>query len=343
MPRTRYVMCTPTKRKHIDVLCRQGLSYRTISAELGLPLSTVAYNAHKVADLSSFYADRPRSGRPAKITPRKLRRACREITSGRARNATQVQRTLFPFVEPRTMRLHLSAAGLKGYVRRKVPYLRPHHIRARLAFAEQRLEWAQSEWDRIVFSDESKFNLFASDGRQYCRRRPGEAYLPRCVRQEVKHGGGHVMVWGCITAAGTGRLYRIEGNLNAVGLCAIYDEALLGTLEDWQLTPETVIFQQDNDSKHKSKLAARWLGDHHINLLEWPSSSPDLNPIENAWDQLDKAVRARNPLPRNAEEMWAALQEEWAKLDFSYIRALYTSMPRRVAAVVEAKGCHTKY
>jgi hypothetical protein len=65
--------------------------------------------------------------------------------------------------------------------------------------------------------------------------------------------------------------------------------------------------------------------------------------IEHVWDQIDAMVRARNPLPRNKEEMWVALQEEWDNFPQSSLDKLYESMPRRVDALVEARGSHTKY
>jgi hypothetical protein len=68
-----------------------------------------------------------------------------------------------------------------------------------------------------------------------------------------------------------------------------------------------------------------------------------MNIIENCWDYLEHMVRARNPLPRNLEELWVALQEEWGRLDVQKIRKLYESMPRRVAALDAAKGSYTKY
>ncbi|EJD39622.1 hypothetical protein AURDEDRAFT_42572, partial [Auricularia subglabra TFB-10046 SS5] len=70
----------------------------------------------------------------------------------------------------------------------------------------------------------------------------------------VKHGGGKVMVWGCITASGTSRLYWVQGTLNACGLCEIYETALLGSLKDHKLAKKNIVFQQDNDPKHTSKL-----------------------------------------------------------------------------------------
>ncbi|KAJ7114775.1 hypothetical protein C8R44DRAFT_582061, partial [Mycena epipterygia] len=66
----------------------------------------------------------------------------------------------------------------------------------------------------------------------------------------VKHGGGSIMVWGCLTEHGPGRLHR--GRMNAIQYCQILQEALLGTLSDYSLAPESIVFQQDGDPKHTS-------------------------------------------------------------------------------------------
>jgi len=314
------------------------MTVRDIAAEIKTPRSTVSDNLRRTRKLNSFYACKARSGRPKKLDARDRRRAVRGITSGQARDAAELQRTMFPEVSQRTMRRVLTQEGYPGRIRRKVQFLTKKHVSKRLERCRVWEEWEDVDWERVIFSDESKFNLFGSDGRQYCRRRPGEDLLPRNVTQKVAHGGGHVMVWGCITAQGTGRLHRVVGNLNAAGLTEIYDESLLGTLRDYGMSLDDVIFQEDNDRKHTSKLATAWRAENNVTRLDWPSSSPDLNPIENAWHVLDLRVRARNPLPRNADQMWTALQEEWARLDFSYIRRLYRSMPRRVEACIENKG-----
>lgn len=87
-----------------------------------------------------------------------------------------------------------------------------------------------------------------------------------------------------------------------------------------------------------------WLEDHHINVLKWPPHSPDISPIENGWDYLAKQLKKRGVLPQTPDELWEALQEEWYKPSFNeYAKTIYNSMPRWIAALLEAKGKWTKY
>ena len=63
--------------------------------------------------------------------------------------------------------------------------------------------------------DESRYQLFRNDGRAFVRRRTGDAYMEDCVDPTVKHGGGSIMVWGCMSEVGVGELKRVSGRLCA--------------------------------------------------------------------------------------------------------------------------------
>ena len=68
-------------------------------------------------------------------------------------------------------------------------------------------------WKRILWSDESKFNLFGTDGKVMVWREPREEFQPACTVPTVEHGGGNVKVWGCFAWNGIGNLAFIDGNM----------------------------------------------------------------------------------------------------------------------------------
>ncbi len=107
------------------------------------------------------------------------------------------------------------------------------------------------------------------------------------------------MLWGCFSAAGTGRLVAIEGKMNAAKYRDILDENLLQSAQDLRLGRKFT-FQQDNDPKHTAKITKEWLHNNSVTVLEWPNQSPDLNPIEHLWRDLKMAVHQR--LPSNLTE-----------------------------------------
>ena len=97
------------------------------------------------------------------------------------------------------------------------------------------------------------------------------------------------------------------------------------------------------DPKHKSDLLTEWFEDNGIEVMDWPSQNPDLNPIENLWDELGGWVRSREQPPVNRQTLIQALQEEWTELPHYYARQLVQSMHQRCLECVQAQGRHTHY
>ncbi len=156
----------------------------------------------------------------------------------------------------------------------------------------------------------------------YVWRKPGPAHHLSNTVPTVKHGGGSIMLWGCFSAAGTGRLVAIEGKMNAAKYRDILDENLLQSPQDLRLG-RRYTFQQDNDPKHTAKI------------------SPDLNPIEHLWRDLKMAVHQR--LPSNLTEVERICKEEWQRIPKSRSEKLVASFPKRLMAVLNQKGASTKY
>ncbi len=101
-----------------------------------------------------------------------------------------------------------------------------------------------------------------------------------------------------------------------------------------------LIFQQDLAPVHTAKSTKSWLNDHGVGVLDWPANSPDVSPIENLWSIVKRKMR--NKRPKNADELKATVKETWASIPPQQCHKLITSMPRRIEAVIKAKGAPTK-
>ena len=172
-------------------------------------------------------------------------------------------------------------------------------------------------------------------------KKPGERLSNRVVEETVKFGEDSVMIWGCMTWNGVGYATKIDGRMDGDLYLQILKDELQESLQYYGLNPPDVIFQQDNDPKHTCKKVKEWLDEQEFRTMVWPAQSPDLNPIEHTWGYLKRRL-AEYP-PSGMEKLWDRIQVEWEKIPAEECQKLIESMPRRVQAVLKAKGGYTKY
>jgi len=129
-----------------------------------------------------------------------------------------------------------------------------------------------------------------------------------CLKSSIKFPHS-VMIWGAMSSAGVG--------------------------------PFVFFHTMDLAPAHTAKSTKSWLNGHGVGVLDWLANSPDLNPIENLWGIVKR--KKRNKRPKNADELKATVKETWASIQPQQCRKLITSMPRRIEAVIKAKGAPTKY
>ncbi len=96
-------------------------------------------------------------------------------------------------------------------------------------------------------------------------RRKGEEYKEKCMVPTVKHGGGSVLMWGCMSAAGVGELHFIDGIMNSQMYCSILKEKMLPSL---RALGRRALFQHDNDPKHTSKATAGFLKKNRVKVIQ---------------------------------------------------------------------------
>ncbi len=147
------------------------------------------------------------------------------------------------------------------------------------------------------------------------------------------------MLWGCFSAKGTGRLHRIEGRMDGAMYLEILANNFLPSVRTLKMG-RGWFFQHDNDPKHTARATNEWLRKKHFKVLEWPSQSPDLNPIENLWRELKLRVAQR---PQNLKDLEKTCMEEWAKIPAAVCANLVKNYRKRLTSVIVNQDICTKY
>lgn len=198
-----------------------------------------------------------------------------------------------------------------------------------------------AHWNHVIFADESRFPLYPVDGRLRVRRLAGEELLDDNLQANVQGRGGSVHVWGAFCFSSVSPLVSLDQNVNGV----VYQGILANQLFPFARATfqDNFRLQHDNAPAHTSRVVQQFLQDNDILVMEQPPLSPDMNPIEHLWDELGRAVRNRNVPPTNLRQLRDALLEEWARIPRQTLENLVASMPRRLAAVIAARGGNTRY
>ncbi|KAG2468107.1 TCB1 transposase, partial [Polypterus senegalus] len=321
-------------RDRIVARHRSGHGYKKNSAALKVPKSTVA---SIILKWKTFGTTRtlPRAGHLAKLSYWGRRALVREVKKNPKITLAELQRCSQEMGE--SCRKSTITAALHQSGRK--PLLSARHRTARMDYAKRHLKDSKMVRNKILWSENTKIELFGLNSKRYVWRQPGTAHHLSNTVPTVKHDGGSIMLWGCFSAAGTGRLVAIEGKMNAAKYRDILDKNLLQSAKDLRLG-RRFTFQQDNDPKHTAKITKEWLHNNSVTVLEWPGQNPDLNPIEHLWRNLKMAVHQR--LPSNLTELERICKEEWQRIPKSRCAKL-ASFPRRLMAVLAQKGVSTKY
>uniref|UniRef100_A0A8C7LU61 Tc1-like transposase DDE domain-containing protein n=1 Tax=Oncorhynchus mykiss TaxID=8022 RepID=A0A8C7LU61_ONCMY len=318
---------------------KAGFGYKKISQALNIPRSSVQAIILKWKEYQTT-ANLPRPGRPSKISAHTRRRRIRDAAKRPMITLDELQRSTAEVgdsVHRTTISRILHKSGLYGRVARRKPFLKDIHKKCSLKFATSHLGDTPNMWKKVLWSDETKIELFGNNAKCYVWRKSNTA---EHTIPTVKHGGGSIMVWACFSSAGTGKMVKIDGKMDGAKYRTILEKNLMESAKDLRLG-RRFVFQQDNDPKHKAKSTMEWFKNKHIQVLEWPRQSPDLNPIENLWKELKTAVHKCSP--SNLTELELFCKEEWEKISVSRCAKLIETYPKRLTAVIAAKGGATKY
>ncbi|KAK3567183.1 hypothetical protein QTP86_011886, partial [Hemibagrus guttatus] len=325
-----------TRNKIVD-LHQAGKTESAIGKQLGVKKSTVGaiirkWKTYKTTD------NLPRSGAPRKISPCGVKMITRTVSKNprttRGDLVNDLQRAGTK-VTKATISNTLRRQGLKSCSARRVPLLKPVHVRARLKFAREHLDDPEEDWENVIWSDETKIELFGKNSTCRVWRRKNAELHPKNTIPTVKHGGGNIMLCGCFSAKGPGRLIRVKERMNGAMYREILSKNLLPSTRALKMKRGWV-FQHDNDPKHTARATKEWLRKKHFKVLEWPRQSPDLNPIENLWRELKIRVAQRQP--QNITALEEICMEEWAKLPATVCKNLVATYRELLTSVIANKG-----
>ena len=340
---------TPDIRAHIFTQLQRGIPQSQLASQFNCSIRTIQ-RVLKHGNDRGHHKDAQRSGRPPLLDERDLRHLEHDVLSNRCESLKNITQNFTPAnssscSERTVLRALNNNLGLSKHVAAKKPFLTPKHHDTRLQWARSKKCWTMTDWERVVWTDEASVEIGKQSSQILVWRRPGERYLQDCLAPTFKSGRQSLMVWGCIAHGRVGPLVLMPKE-ERKGVDYVRN-ILAGPLWDFYLElydeRGVMLVMEDGAPIHRSKVAKDFRSSNHMETLDHPAQSPDLNPIEHLWHHLKVMVNKRIACPQNLDELWSVMQEEWKKIDISYVNTLIESMPDRVQAVIDSKGGSTKY
>uniref|UniRef100_A0A7I5ECG5 Paired domain-containing protein n=1 Tax=Haemonchus contortus TaxID=6289 RepID=A0A7I5ECG5_HAECO len=256
----------------------QGLTHAQLSEQFGVSRSTITKAIGRIKARGGP-TKRASTGRPRITTPaddRKIVRASRQDPRRTSSDImTEISTTVTPLPSQSTISRRLRDVGLHARRPEKKPLVSPKNRRARLGWACRHLHWTLDQWREVIWSDESKFVLFGTDGISFVRRPVNKRFDPKYQIPTVKHGGGLVFVWRCFSNRGMGPLHCIPTTMDQQMYVDILKKCLLPFAR--RMHGRKFTFQQGNDPKHRSRRVLEWLS--HSMPEKFDASTGTVSPL----------------------------------------------------------------
>ncbi len=209
-----------------------------------------------------------------------------------------------------TIRCASCRCQLNLYHAKRKPYVNIVQKRRHILWAKAHLKWTVSKWKRVLWSDESKFDILVENHGRRVLRAKEEGDLPACLQHSVLKPAS-LMVWGCTSAYGMGCLHVLEGTMNAERYIKVLEQHMLPSRQClFQGRP--CVFQQDNAQPYTAAIITAWLHSRRVWVLNWPACSSDLSPLENIWCIIKWKIRQRRP--QTLQELETNIRQEWDQI-----------------------------
>jgi hypothetical protein len=235
--------------------------------------------------------------------------------------------------------------GFHSFFAAHVPLLSDTNRQKRVKWCNEHLDWAIHRWNDIIWSDESQFTFERSTTNKRVFREKGRRFDPKYTIPKGRYSKGSVWVWGCFYQGGMGPLHVFKGRLKSEDYIKILKDTFLPWYtETCSKESRILLFQEDNATWHRSRETELAKKDMGIELFPWWSAqSPDLNPIENIWAEMERRLGKLTDKITTDEQLECELKRIWEELMVECTTALVHSMPVRCQAVVDNDGHPTSY
>jgi len=334
------------QREAIIGLHKSGKSVAEIVRLLGAPRSSVYKTVKRFKELGTSL-DYPRSGRPATVNVPKVRKHMRQLLRRNPNRSMRSVASTLGISRESARKIAKDKLKLKPYKVQKVQLLTPAQQQARLRKAKALLKrFGHKGWDKILFTDEKVFTVAQHFNRQNDRYWLRNKHHPGRFRKHVQKPIS-VMIWAGMTAEHKTPIHIVAPGVkvNKEYYCSQVLEAVVQPWAAKTFGDQPWTFQQDSAPSHASKATMQWLKSNFLDVIspdEWPSSSPDLNPMDfSIWAILEQ--KACSKPHRSLAALINSLKKAWAEIPQEVLRAAAESFLTRLRKVVKAKGGYIEH
>jgi transposase len=331
------------RRTMVATLWKNGThDAKTLHSLTSIPLSTI-YDHIKKLKKNIPLKPLSRPGRPKQLSPKKCRHLGKLVSANKFSTCSELANILngkHPNlnISKRTVLNELHRLNYVSTVPKTIPLLTDLHKQRRIEFA---MKYRRQNWSKVIFSDETTLQMFRNTQKVFYK-----AGTQPPTKPMVKHPY-KVHVWGSFSKKGRIGFFLFTGIMDGALYRKILNENLFDNANS--IMGRHWVFQQDNDPKHTAKDTKKLLLDHCPRQLDWPSNSPDLNPIENLWHILKRRVERKvNELVVKKKSITInifqdIIRKEWEGIEPEIFINLIESMQSRLEQIINGNGNKINY
>ncbi len=247
-----------------------GMSHSAVARYFLMSRSTVSNIAKR--SKQSLALQPKKRGRKIKLSERVLRKLMNYVKQNRFKSLSIIVAGYNAFAPVKisfnTLRRYLHKQGIKSCIAVSKPFLSTRNIRARILWANLHQNWSLSQWQNVVFSDESSFTARPTSLRKRVWRLSCQRYDTKYILPTFKSGYICISVWAAFSARGRTPLVRINGTLNQQKNRDILENSLFPFSLLKHGTLSNIVFQQDECGPHRAKSIKNFLDANNVAVME---------------------------------------------------------------------------